>query len=422
MRPQREANAVERLISVAGLFILVGIAWALSENRKAAPWRLVVLGLVLQVVLALLVLRTGFGAAFFEAIREAFDVIREASLQGSRFVFGALTDVIVLEPDAVVGAEEPVLINAVVGFQVLPIIIFVSTAAGMLYHLGVLQAVVRAMAWLMRRTLKTSGAETFATAALVFMGIEAMPAIKAYLRDMTRSELCTIMTAFMSTVAASVLVLYASFGAEPGHLLAASIMSAPAAIVVAKLLVPETQKPKTAGDEWIRVEVESHNVMDGAARGASDGVMLAVNVGALLIAFVSLIYVVNRACFAVIGITFSELAGYLFVPFAVLMGVPLEDAPSVGQLLGTKTIVNELVAYTELQAMIAEGALQPRSITIATYALCGFANPGSLGILLAGLVGLAPERRHEITQLGVKSFIGGTLAVFMTAAIAGILV
>lgn len=412
---------MERVVSAIGLIAFVGIAWALSEDRKRAPWRLVAIGIALQFALALLVLRTGLGVTFFEGVRKTFDVVRIATLEGSRFIFGSLTDVIVLNPDVVAGAQGPFVINAVVAFQVLPIIIFVSTVAGILYHLGVIQAVVRGMAWLMRRTLKTSGAETFGVASQVFMGIESMPTLKAYLREMTRSELLTVMTSFMASVAANVLVLYATFGAEPGHLLGASIMSAPAAIVIAKLLVPETQTPKTAGIDRIEVEVESHNIMDGAARGASDGVTLAINVCALLIAFVSLVYLVNMGFSAVTGKTFTELAGWFFYPFAVLMGVPLQDAAAVGQLLATKTVVNELIAYTNMQSLIAEGALQPRSITIATYALCGFANPGSLGILLACLVGLAPDRRKDITQLGIKSLIGGTLAVFMTASIAGII-
>lgn len=410
-----------RLVSLLGLFVFLAIAWGLSENRRSISWRIVWVGLALQVLFGLLVLRTPFGAAFFAGVRDVFTLITDAANAGSSFVFGALTEVFVIDADALPGRDEPLVINAVVAFQVLPVVIVVATLAAILYHLHVIQALVRAMAWLMRGTLKTSGAETFATALLVFLGIEAMPTVKGYLQAMTRSELCTLMTAFMATVAANVLLIYASFGAEPGHLLAASIMSAPAAILVAKLMVPETELAATAGGAAKAAPVESHNVMDAAARGASEGVMLAINIGALLIAFISLIYLLNAAAAALFGVTFTEIMGWVFTPFAWLMGVPAEDAVAVGQLLGTKTVVNEFIAYTDMQALIAAGELQPRSITIATYALCGFANPGSLGIQLAGLIGLAPERRRDITQLGLKSFVGGTLAVFMTACVAGLI-
>ncbi len=410
-----------RLISVLGLFAMIGLAWVLSERRAKVPWRLVGIALALQVTLGLLVLRTGFGRAFFEGVRAAFIVITNASLEGSKFVFGNLAEVVVLNEGAVAGAEGPFVINGVVAFAVLPTVIVVSCRAAILYHFGVIQACVRAMAWLMSRTLKTSGAETFATAMLVFMGIESMPTVKAYLRAMTRSELCTVMTAFMSTVAANVMLIYATFGAEPGNLLAASIMSAPAAILIAKILVPETETPKTGGNERIEIEIESHNTIDAASRGASEGLSLALNIGALLIAFVSIIYLINAAFTATLGVSFSEVMAYVFYPFAWLMGVPAAEVGSVAQLLGTKTVVNEFIAYSDMRGMIDAGALSDRSITIATYALCGFANPGSLGILIAALSSLVPERRKDITQLGLKSFLAGTLAVFMTACIAGIL-
>lgn len=412
----------DRLISFGGLLIMILIAWGFSENRKQVPWRLVVYALGLQAILAVLVLRTGFGQAFFEWVRSGFVLITDASLQGSTFLFGNLTQVFVLSEDAVLGAHAPLVINGVVAFKVLPIVIFVSALGAVLYHLHVIQALVRLMSWLMSRTLKTSGAETFGASILVFLGIESMPTLKGYLADMTRSELCTIMTVFMATVAADVMVIYANFGAEPGHLLAASLMSAPAAILIAKLLVPETETPRTQDASVIPVQVESHNLIDAAARGASEGLSLALNIGALLIVFVSMIYLLNVILSALIGITFTQIMGWVFYPFALVMGVPREDVGLVAQLLGTKTVVNEFIAYSDMNTMIEAGKLSPRSITIATYALCGFANPGSLGILIAGLSGLVPERRREITQLGIKSFIGGTLAVFMTACFAGMLI
>lgn len=410
-----------RLISAAGLFTMVFLAWLLSENRRQANWRLVFFALTLQGTLGVLILRTPFGEALFEWVRAGFAFVTDAAKEGSAFLFGNLTEVIVLNPEAVAGAEEPFVINAILAFKVLPIVIFVSALAGLLYHLRIIQAAVGLMAWLMRRTLKTSGAETFGAAMLVFLGIETMTTLKGYLAAMTRSELCTIMTVFMATVAADVLVIYQSFGAEPGHLLAASLMSAPAAILIAKLMVPETEKPITSGETPITIPVESHNVIDATARGASDGLHLALNIAALLIAFVSIVYLLNQGMQALVGHSFTEMMGWIFYPFAFIMGVPWDDVGAVGQLLGTKSVLNEFIAYADMQAMIDAGTLDSRSVIISTYALCGFANPGSLAILIAGMAGLVPERRRDITQLGLKSFIGGTLAAFSTACIAGIL-
>ena len=409
-----------RLISCIGLLVMIALAWALSEDKKRTDWRLVAIALGLQFALALLILRTNFGPIFFEWVRDIFLVVTNASNAGSEFVFGSLTQVIVLNPDTVAGAEGPFLINGVVAFSVLPTVIVVSALAGILYHLRIIPFLVKQIAKLMQRTLKTTGPETFGASILIFMGIEGMTTLRAYLQKMTRSELMVIMTAFMSTVAASVSLIYAQFGAEPGHLLAASIMSAPAAMLIAKVMVPATEE-ETATDEELNVNIESHNIMDAAARGASDGVMLALNIGALLIAFVAIIYLLNQGCSWVFGMSFTEIMGWFFRPFAFIMGVPASDVAAVGELLGTKTVVNEFVAYSSMGGLIQSGELDPRSVTIATYALCGFANPGSLGILIAGLSGLVPERRSEITALGFKSLIAGTLAVFMTACIAGIL-
>lgn len=410
-----------RLISCVGLLTMLAIAWALSENRKKADLRLIAIGVALQFVFGLIILRTDFGPLFFGWVRDAFVIVTTASNEGAQFVFGGLTQVIEFEPNTVARTEGPFFLNAVLAFSVLPTVIVVSSIAGILYHLRVIQIIVNAFARLMQHTLKTTGPETFGAALLIFMGIEGMPTIKAYLKTMSRSELMVIMTAFMSTVAANVSLIYVTFGAEPGHLLAASIMSAPAAIVIAKLMVPTETETATPNAAIVEIEIESHNVIDGAARGASEGVMLALNIGAVLIAFVALVFLVNQGFTAVFGMSFTEIMGWVFTPFAWLMGVPSQDIAAVGQLLGTKTILNEFVAYASMGQMIEAGTLSPRSITIATYALCGFANPGSLGILIAGLSGLVPERRGEISLLGVKSLIAGTLAIFMTACIAGIL-
>ncbi len=415
-----------RAISFGGLFVLVGLAWALSENRRAVPWRLVAWGMGLQFALGLVVMHTRAGVWFFDGVRKGFDVITDASAAGGSFVFGNLNQVFFVEKvgiaaDGSTASEGPFIIAAVIAFRVLPVIIFVSGLSAILLHLGVVQWVIRGIAWVMRRTLKTSGAETFATALLVFLGIESVSALGSHLKGMTRSEIFTIMTAFLATIAASVMVAYAGFGAEPGHLLAASLMSAPAALVMAKIMIPELGTPKTMGNEKIVLPVESQNIFDAAARGAHTGVAMALNVAAMLIVFVGLIYLIDLAVVKVTGQTTTALLGWVFMPFAVIMGVPWDDIGAVSELLATKSVFNEFLAYQNMQPMIESGALSERSRMIATYALCGFANPGSLGILIGGLDGLMPERRAEVAAMSVKAFIAGTLACFCTACVAGVL-
>ncbi len=442
-----------RLVSLFGLVCMMALAWALSERRQRIPWRIVLWGLGLQFAVGLLLLPTPVqtyvlqpmfkafvwlitfgcietqstpGEIVFVGMAKVVDLLTGATIEGAKFIFGTLS--------------TDYNIGAVMAFQVLPVIILVSSIAGILFHFHIIQAVVWFMAWLMRRTLKTSGAETFGTALLVFMGIESMTAIRAYIAAMTRSELCTVMTAFMATIAGSVMVVYATFGAEPGNLLAASLMSAPAAILISKLMVPETETPATQGFGGIKVEVESTNVVDAAARGAAQGLNLALNVAAMIIAFLGLVYILNMALEtmsrpllamlyapmaashgwpALESISLQSLFGFLFTPFAFLMGVPRADLLEAGQLLGVKTVMNEFLAYAQLKDL--RDVMSPRGVTIITYALCGFANPGSLAIIIAGMTGLAPERQKDIVQLGLKAFIGGTLACFMTACVAGVI-
>lgn len=411
---------MERYIGILGLLVIVGIAFGLSENRRRIDWRLVAIGIGLQFGLALLVLRTTVGEEFFAAVRGGFVFLTQASDEGARFLFGNLTRAFTLREGTVVDVSGPFFVNGVVAFSVLPTVIVMSALAAVLYHWRIIPLVIRGIAWGMQRTLRTSGPETFAASMLVFLGIESMPAIKAYLQRMSRSELLTVMTAFMATVAASVLLIYATFGAEPGHLLAASLMSAPAAIVMAKILVPETV---AHGPAELDVSRTTHNTFDAAARGASEGVALALNIGALLIAFISLVYIVDAGCVWALGVPVTDIVGLVFRPFAWLLGVPARDLTAVAHLLATKTVFNEFLAYAQMHAWNEGGGLlQARSATIATYALCGFANPGSLGILIAGLTGLAPERRADITGLGLQALLGGTLAGFMTACIAGLLI
>lgn len=396
-----------RCISLIGLVCMMLIAWALSENRRKVHWRVLIWGLGLQFLLGLAVLRTELGQTFFGYVRTAFDVLTDSAKQGAGFLFGTLPS------DQNIGA--------IMAFQALPVIIFVSSLAAVLHHLRVTQVVINAIAWLMRRTLRTSGAETFGAALLIFLGIESISALRGYLEDLTRSELCTLLTTFMATIAASVMVAYANFGAEPGHLLAASLMSAPAAILISKLMVPETGEPKTSGAAAIRIPVDTHNVVDAASKGAADGLHMALNVGAMCIAFIGLVFMLDMGLGALTGWSFAQVVGWLFRPFAFLMGVPRSDIPVVSELLGTKTVLNEFIAYADFHTRLEAGALSPRGAAIVTYALCGFANPGSLGILIGATTGLLPGRRAEIVSLGLRAFIGGTLACFMTACVAGVL-
>jgi len=416
-------DLVGRVTSFAGLLAMLGIALALSRDRRRISLRLVLTGLGLQLVLAAAVFLTGAGGALFAGADRAFAFLLEASNAGAEFLFGGL----VTDTAEQGGETVPLGIGATVAFQVLPLVIFFSALAGVLYHLGVTQLAVRAMARLMQKAMNASGAESLGCALFVFFGIESTTAIAEYIRRMTRSEIFTLMTAFMATIAGTVMGAYVSFGAAPGHLVTASLMSAPAAIVVAKILVPETETPVTRGRVRFSPPKESVNVIDAAARGAWQGLRLAVTIGAALIAFVGLVHLVNMVLEAVSGLwmaeplTLQRLMGWVFSPFAVLMGVPWEDAHEVGQLLGTKTILNEFLAYEALQPLAEGGLIGPRAVTIATYALCGFANFGSVAILVGGLGMLDPDRQSLYARYGLWALVAGTLAAFMTSCYAGML-
>lgn len=397
----------ERIISFIGIFIFIGIAWLLSENRKTVNWRIILWGVGLQVVFAVFILKTDIGNYLFSLANSFFSGILGFSNQGASFLFGKLT--------------TDVSFGAIVAFQVLPVIIFVSALAGILYYFGVIQFLVNIIARVMHKTMKISGVEAFINALFIFTGIESVPAIKLYLEKMTKSELFTMMCGFMATIASSVMAAYVSFGASAGHLLTASVMSAPAAILIAKLMIPETKKPETMDYAKIEHKSSDSNVIEAAANGAYDGLKLSAQVGAMLIAFVSIIWMINGG-FNILGTSFDKVLGYVFSPFAFAMGVPWNESVTVGQLLGTKTVFNEFIGYLNLKEMIANKALSDRSIVIATYALCGFSNFGSIAILIGGVGAIAPKRKKEVAALGIKALIGGTLACFITACIAGILI
>lgn len=396
----------ERLISLAGLAVFVLAALALSEKRSSVNWRLVVWGLALQFVFAVLILRTAPGAYVFEAARSVMTGLLGFTDYGSRFLFGNLI--------------SDVNIGAILAFKVLPVIIFVSSLMGVLCHFNIIQTVVRAFAFVMEKTMKASGAEALMAAMFVFMGIEAITGVQEYLRKMTRSELFTVMAGFMATIAGSVMAVYVSFGASAGHLLTASVMSAPAAIVVSKLMVPETETPFSSGEGRASLKPDTVNVIEAAANGAIDGLKLAASIGAILLAFIALIGMMNHFL-GYAHTSFEQISGVLFTPVAYLMGVPWEDCTKVGELLGIKVVFNEFISYRRMQEMVLSGALKPRSVTIATYALCSFANLGSIAILIGGIGAIAPGRKKEIARLSLRALIAGVLASLLTATVAGVL-
>jgi len=431
-----------RLRSLLGMLLLIGIAWAFSVRRSDPAWRVILWGVGLQLIFAAFILKTPVGAGIFDWLNTVVVALLGFTVEGARFVFGDLVfnNVPVGLGEAASNApiqEVPGQVartGASFAFNVLPTIIFFSSLMTVLYYLGIMQWIVRGVAWVMQRTLGTSGAETLSAAGNIFVGqTEAPLMIKPFIEKMTLSELHAVMTAGFATVAGGVLAAYVGmllpyFPDIAGHLIAASVMSAPAALVMAKLMYPEDGEPTTRGRTRIELESPDVNVIDAAARGAGEGLGLALNVGAMLLAFIALIAMANAllawggGLVGVEGLSFQRLLGWLLAPLAWFMGVPWVDAVTVGSLLGIKTVVNEFVAYLELSTLLQQvGSLQPRSVVIAIYALSGFANFSSIAIQLGGIGGLAPSRRHDLSRVGLRAMVAGSLAAFMTATIAGML-
>jgi len=398
---------MNRLICLFGLFMMLFVAWILSENRRAMNWRLILSGLALQWLIAIAMLKTNVGKVAFSAGRILIERLQECVNQGTSFVFG---------PEAQ---------HHQVAFVVLPLIIFVSSLTAVLFYLGILQWLVKIMAKIMVWVMDVSGAESLAAAANIYVGMNEAPlVIRPYLSTMTRSELMAMMTSGMATIAGTVMAAYVAMGVDAGHIMTASLMSAPAALVIAKVMVPELELSPTKGVVRVAVPRQDVNILDAACRGAGDGLTLTLNVAAMLIAFIALIAFVNwlLGLFGQVGerpITLERLTGYLFVPFAWAMGIEPKDVPTIARLLGIRTILNEFIAYQELTSI--KETLSPRSFTIASYAICGFANLGSIGVMIGGIGRLVPERRAELAGLGFRSMIAGTLACYMTACIAGTL-
>ncbi|MHC1480065.1 NupC/NupG family nucleoside CNT transporter [Frateuria aurantia] len=425
------------MFGLFGLAVLIGIAFLFCNNKRRVDWKLIMTGVIMQILFAAVVLKLPGGKEVFDAIATGFVKLLDYVHQGSTFIFGSLMD-----------SQH---IGYIFAVQVLPTIVFFASLTGVLYHLGVMQQVVKGMAWVITKAMRVSGAETTSVCASVFIGqTEAPLTIKPYIGRMTQSELMTVMIGGMAHIAGSVMAAYVSMlgGHDPArqlffakHLLTASIMAAPATMMLAKLLVPETGEPLTRGTVKIEVEKTTANIIDAAANGAADGLRLAMNVGAMLLAFVALIALLNAPIqwlgsaswgshgslnqwlSASLGhpvdLSLQTLFGWLLAPIAWLIGVPWQDASLVGSLIGEKVVLNEFVAYADLSTHLDQ--LLPKSQLIATYALCGFANFSSIAIQLGGIGGLAPERRQDLARLGLRAVLGGSLATFMTATIAGVL-
>ncbi len=428
------------MTGLLGVVVILLIAYLYSSNRKAIDWRLVGIGMLLQISLAVLVLGipvlgiTGPFRFLFLLANDAVIGILNFTNKGSEFVFGPLMD-----------TQK---IGFVFAFQVLPTIIFMASIMAVLYHLGVMQRVVKGLAWLMQKTLRISGAESLSTAANIFVGqTEAPLVVKPFVERMTRSELYCIMAGGMANAAGGVLAAYVGLLRDripdiAGHLITMSVMSAPASIIIAKMIVPETEKPETMGTLPSSGDKIDSNAIEAAARGASEGLVLAVNVGAMLLAFIALITMVNAGIYHVghwIGfpswgvdlvptafltdgkaeLTFQIILGWLFAPLAWVMGIPASEMATAGAFLGEKIVLNEFVAYLHLTE--AASQLSDRTVLILSYALCGFANFSSIAIQIGGIGGMAPSRRSELAQLGIKAVIGGSLATFLVATIAGLL-
>jgi CNT family concentrative nucleoside transporter len=411
---------------IFGLAVLISIAFGLSSNRKEVDFKLVASGISLQLFFAILVILVPGGREFFGGLSRIFVRVISFAMEGSTFIFGSLAD--------------PSNLGFIFAFQVLPTIIFFAALMSVLYHIGLMQKIVQAMAWVMLKVMRISGSESLSVAANVFVGqTEAPLVVRPYIARMTESELFTMMVGGMATIAGGVLAAYITMlgGADEAarifyakHLLSASIMAAPATIVIAKLLKPETEESVTKGKVTLEVEKTATNVIEAAANGASDGVRLALNVGGMLLAFIALIAMIDyplgwigqiSGLEAVAGspLSLSMILGYLLSPLAWVIGVPWQDAIIVGGLIGEKAVTNEFVAYAHLNEI--QDTLSPKALLISTYALCGFANFSSIAIQIGGIGGLAPERRPDLARLGLKAVLGGTLATMMTATIAGVL-
>jgi len=400
---------------ILGIFVLLGIAYAISEDRKNVNFRLIIWGLSLQLVFAISILKTPIGKPLFGFLDKSISKLISFSNEGSNFLFQSFV------PE--VGYHDAMINFA---FRALPTIIFFSSLMAVLHHFGIIQFIIKWMAKIMQKTMKTSGPETLSVASNIFVGqTEAPLVIRPYISKMTKSELMVVMVGGFSTVAGGVLAMYVSWLSDipgiAGHLLAASVMSAPAALIIAKIIYPEIEKSKVEFDTKISNSKENSNAMEALGNGATDGLKLAGNVAAMLIAFISIIAMVNYF-FSLINTSLDQVLGIIFQPLAWTMGIPWDQSKIFGMLMGKKIAFTELIAYNNLKEFILSKQITDRTAIIASYALCGFANFGSIGIQLGGIGGIAPERKKDLSKLALKAMIGGALASWLTATIAGILI
>ena len=420
-------DVLSRLQPLIGLVGILALAYALSTNRRAISLRIVGWGLALQVLFALIVLKTEAGIQAFQWLGNKIQDLLHYSVEGSRFVFGPLGDVAVWSKvmNGALGAEGGQY-AVIFAFQILPTIIFIAALFAILYFLGVMQVIVRLFAVVMNKVMGASGAESLNVAASIFMGqTEAPLTIRPFLARMTQSELMTVMTSGMAHISGGIMAAYIAFGIEARHLLTAVIMTAPGTLMMAKMFVPETETPETRGTVKLQIEKTDVNVIDAAGRGTAEGLQLAMNVGAMLISFVAMIFLLNGilgwagGLIGVPGLSMQMIFGWVFAPVAWSLGVPWRDEATVGNLLGTRMVLNEFIAFAQLGEL--RDTIDPRSFTIATFALCGFANFASIGMQIGGIGALAPTRRSDLARLGLRAMLAGTLANFVTAIIVGFL-
>ncbi len=432
-------DAFTGLIGIAGL---LGLAYLMSNNRKAIQWRLVINGLLIQLGIAIFVLKIPLGQQIFRALADGITQLLSCAGAGASFVFGPMVSQPLLSK--VFGEGN----SFIFAFQLIPTIIFVATLVSLAYHLGIMQKVVQAVAWVVAKVMGASGAEALSNTASIFVGqVEAQLMIKPYVSSMTNSELLAVMAGSMACIAGSIMAVYIQMGIPAAYLLTASLMAAPGALVIAKIVYPETEEPETKGTIKLAVERQTVNILDAAAHGASDGLRIGMQVVAMLVGFLALIALLDAviaksgSMLALTGLDLSgigldlshlsirSLLGTLFSGVAVALGVPFQDAHSVGSLMGTKIVTNEFVAYSDLTTLMSQadasghvgGALSPKSVAIATFALCGFANFGSVAMQIGGIGEIAPSRKADLARLGLKALLCGTMASYVSSAIAGIL-
>jgi concentrative nucleoside transporter, CNT family len=422
-----------RFTGIIGIVIILSLAFLWSNNRKAINYRLVITGLILQIALAIFILKVPIGQEIFYWLGKAINKLLDFSKEGALFVFGDLTKVTQILPEGVVK-------SGVFLFILLPTIIFVCVLVSMAYHIGLMQRVVAVIARFVHWAMRVSGSEALSNVASAFVGqVEAQIMIRPYLSGMTRSELLASMTGSMACIAGGVMAVYISMGVPASYLLAASLMAAPGALVISKIVFPETEESETKGVVKLEVKKEHSNIMDAISHGASDGMKVSINVVAMLIGVIALIALIDALLgyfghlLSWIGVSLNavglnvdhlrlkDVVGTIFSLFAIIMGVPIKDSLSVGSLMGTKMVINEFVAYTDLSPMIQQGLLSAKSVVIASFALCGFANFSSVAIQLGGIGALAPDRKADLARLGLKAMICGTMASYISATLAGIL-